>query len=335
MMTRKIFLLAAVLSLQTCSFFAAKVSDTDCTDGDGVDQCSGFENAKCDDTDESMKCKCSSGYKEVVVNTDSICEKDTLSSVDCTKDTDGQCTHTENAECNEAESNAKCRCANGYKIDPTDDTSCIKNTLSNVDCTKDTDGQCTHTENAECNEAESNAKCRCVNGYKMDPTDDTSCIKDTLSSVDCTKETADQCTHTENAECDGAESNAKCRCVNGYREDPDDDTSCIKTLESSCSGINDCPGVVNSICDGSKCICKTDHEEKENDCILTVSGKPCSAATGGCEDIGNSICDVDAGKCTCSPGFTMKIDECIGNNANAFKTGWVAFLLFFVLKLFY
>ncbi|XP_060556697.1 protein draper-like [Ruditapes philippinarum] len=234
MMKRKIFLLAAVLSLQTCSYMylAATVSETACKDSDGEDQCSAFENAKCDDTAGSMKCECSSGYKEVVVSTDSTCEKDKVSNVECTKEAEGQCTHTVNAECDEADSNAKCRC------------------------------------------------------------------------------------------------------VNGYREDPNDDTSCVKTLESSCSGNSACPGVVDSVCDDSKCVCKTDHEEKENDCILTVKGTPCSDTDDGCKDISNSICDADAGKCTCSPGFTMKVDECVGNNANSFKTGWMAFLLFFVLKSF-
>ena len=55
-----------------------------------------------------------------------------------------------------------------------------------------------------------------------------SCVLE-VTETSCVKATADQCEHTPNAECDNAETDAKCKCSDGFIEDTTDGSTCVKS----------------------------------------------------------------------------------------------------------
>jgi hypothetical protein len=50
-----------------------------------------------------------------------------------------------------------------------------------------------------------------------------------VTDTGCTKDADDQCTHTTNAECDNAETGAKCKCSDGYAEDRTNGKTCVQS----------------------------------------------------------------------------------------------------------
>jgi hypothetical protein len=50
-----------------------------------------------------------------------------------------------------------------------------------------------------------------------------------VTDTGCTKDGTDQCKHTPNAECDNAETGAKCKCSDGYAEDRTNGKTCMQS----------------------------------------------------------------------------------------------------------
>ncbi|XP_060556695.1 transmembrane cell adhesion receptor mua-3-like, partial [Ruditapes philippinarum] len=199
---------------------AAKVTETSCTKGT-ANQCEHTQNAECDDAETDSKCKCSDGFAED--RTDgSTCVK-TVSGTTC--DANGnECNSISNSQCD----TNSCKCNDGFvmNVDVCDaDTS---GKVTETGCTKYATDQCKHTPNAECDNVETGAKCKCSDGYAEDITDGKTCVKIKVTETGCTKDASDQCKHTPNAECDNANTDSKCKCSDGFIEDKTDGSTCVK-----------------------------------------------------------------------------------------------------------
>ncbi|XP_060593332.1 matrilin-2-like [Ruditapes philippinarum] len=309
------------ICITTCQA-TVKVTETSCTK-DASDQCVHTPNAECDNAVSGAKCKCSDGFIEDKTDGSTCVKKVTQTS--CVKATADQCEHTPNAECDNAETDAKCKCSDGFIEDKTDGSTCVKK-VTETSCAEDTADQCEHTPNAECDNAETDAKCKCSDGFIEDKTDGSTCVKKKVTETSCIKDAADQCKHTPNAECDNVANNAKCKCSDGFIEDKTDGSTCVKVLGGTCKEDRDCTEAGEAGCTDSKCSCKADFGEKDNKCVKTVSGTPCSENGKECENINNSHCDTD--KCKCNSGYVMQVDECTAkNSAVSIQLGTLTVLL--------
>ncbi|XP_060556698.1 cell death abnormality protein 1-like [Ruditapes philippinarum] len=200
-------------------------ADTDCE-----------QNSSCGD---DTNCACNSGFK-LNANEDGCVEK-VLE--DVCDETNG-CPALSNTEC----TGGKCMCKNGYA----EKNSLCTKTVSGTTCTAN-GNECDHILNSHCGAG----KCQCNDGFVMNVD---VCAADTSGKVidtGCTKDAAVQCTHTENAECDNAETGAKCKCSDGFAEDRTNGKSCVKTVSgTTCTTAGtECDAIANSHCDASKCKC--------------------------------------------------------------------------------
>ncbi|XP_071451354.1 prion-like-(Q/N-rich) domain-bearing protein 25 [Hetaerina americana] len=89
-----------------------------------------------------------------------------------------------------------------------------------------------------------------------------------------------------------------------------------KLLSDSCSATEECIGGQNSVCQDSRCACKTGLVPKpSNDKCLPVAGKyqdPCEEDIQCTETFGSgSKCS--NGKCVCQDGYHFKNHECMKN----------------------
>jgi hypothetical protein len=50
-----------------------------------------------------------------------------------------------------------------------------------------------------------------------------------VTDTGCTKDAENQCTHTRNAECDNADTDAKCKCSDGYAENRMNGKTCVQS----------------------------------------------------------------------------------------------------------
>ncbi|XP_060559345.1 cell death abnormality protein 1-like [Ruditapes philippinarum] len=128
----------------------------------------------------------------------------------------------------------------------------------------------------------------------------------------CTPQTggaADECAVT-NSEC----KTDKCVCKDGFIKE---NSACPKALDQTCTDTNEC--VTNSKCDGEDgsktCTCNDGFFIKEGLCSKDVDGIDCGTETTACDNIGNAVCDTEAGKCKCKPDYVMNVAKCDPKNA--------------------
>ncbi|XP_064643492.1 uncharacterized protein LOC135497618 [Lineus longissimus] len=286
---------------------------------DGKNACELGERCIPDDTEaKSYRCECKTGYKKE----NDKCVEDKLP--DCNCGPHGVCkTSTEGAAL------GKCRCDNGFRIDPkavkdicVDDNECNRpdachplaictNTPGSFtcECLKPNfvgDGvqycdlnECFYKkdnvchEKADCINEPGSYKCKCHEGYRGD-------------GITCEPE-PDPCLIKNgncplNSYCLTKKLKAKCVCNRGYRGDGG---SCVDVDECKTKGLLQNKCVPNSKCQnylgGYMCECMTGYEgngwEKCDDIDECETGKHTCHARADCSNT------VGSHKCTCKEGF--------------------------------
>ncbi|XP_053383725.1 prion-like-(Q/N-rich) domain-bearing protein 25 [Mercenaria mercenaria] len=158
----------------------------------------------------------------------------------------------------------------------------------NTDCKAD---------NSECDLADT-PKCKCSNGFKQNPKDDTKCIA--VLTGACSTNT--DCIGTvTNSEC----SSSTCSCVAGYKAESN---LCKKVLTGACSTDADCTGTVtNSECSSSTCSCVAGYKAESNLCAKVLSGT-CSTNADCSGTVANSECI--SSSCSCVAGYKAENNLC-------------------------